>query len=110
MEEIKREIEFADVIYICRPNNPTGFLAPLEDIKHIAAYANKHTCEVVLDEAFLDFVDELESFISLLKEFPNVIVVRSMTKGVCNTRFKIGLCYCKRAYYTGYTFKNASLE
>lgn len=80
MEEIKREIEFADVIYICRPNNPTGFLAPLEDIKNIAAYAKKHTCEVVLDEAFLDFVDELESFIPLLNEFPNVIVVRSMTK------------------------------
>ena len=80
LDEIKQEIEFADVIYICRPNNPTGYLAPLEDIIQIADYAKKHNCEVILDEAFLDFIDEKESFIPYLKEFPNVIVVRSMTK------------------------------
>lgn len=80
LDEIMDEVEFAEVIYICRPNNPTGFLAPLEDIKKIAAYAKRYKCEVVLDEAFLDFIDEKESFIPFLTDFPNVIVVRSMTK------------------------------
>ena len=53
------------MIYICRPNNPTGYLAPLEEIKQIADYAKKYKCEVSLDEAFLDFIDEKESFIPL---------------------------------------------
>ncbi|QFF97899.1 aminotransferase class I/II-fold pyridoxal phosphate-dependent enzyme [Psychrobacillus glaciei] len=80
LDELFDEIEFAEVIYICRPNNPTGYLAPLEEIIQIATYAKRYKCEVILDEAFLDFIDERESFIPYLNKFPNVIVVRSMTK------------------------------
>lgn len=80
LDELLDEVEFAEVIYICRPNNPTGYLIPLEEIIQIAKYANCYKCEVILDEAFLDFIDEKESFIPYLKDFPNVIVVRSMTK------------------------------
>ncbi|QUG40460.1 aminotransferase class I/II-fold pyridoxal phosphate-dependent enzyme [Psychrobacillus sp. INOP01] len=80
LDEVLDEVEFAEVIYICRPNNPTGYLIPLEEIIQIAKYAKRYKCEVVLDEAFLDFIDEKESFIPYLKDFPNVIVVRSMTK------------------------------
>ena len=78
--EVLDAIECADVIYICRPNNPTGFLIPLKEIIQIAELAMRHQCELVLDEAFLDFIDEEESFIPYLKDFSNVIVVRSMTK------------------------------
>lgn len=80
LDEVLDEVEFAEVIYICRPNNPTGYLIPLEEIIQIVKYANRYKCEVILDEAFLDFIDEKESFIPYLKGFPNVIVVRSMTK------------------------------
>lgn len=80
MNEVLREIEKADVMYICRPNNPTGYLIPLEEILQIANHTKKHDCDLVLDEAFLDFIDEKESFIPYLSDFPNVIVVRSMTK------------------------------
>ena len=66
MDEVLDEVEFAEVIYICRPNNPTGYLIPLEEIIQIAKYANRYKCEVILDEAFLDFIDEKESFIPYL--------------------------------------------
>lgn len=80
LDEVMDEVEFAEVIYICRPNNPTGYLIPLEEILQLATYAKTYKCDVVLDEAFLDFIDERESFIPYLPDFPNVIVVRSMTK------------------------------
>jgi len=80
LDEVLDEVEFAEVIYICRPNNPTGYLIPLEEVIQIAKYAKRYKCEVILDEAFLDFIDEKESFIPYLKDFQNVIVVRSMTK------------------------------
>lgn len=80
LAEVLHEVESAEVIYICRPNNPTGYLIPLKEIIQIAGNAKNHKCEVILDEAFLDFIDEKESFIPYLKGFPNVIVVRSMTK------------------------------
>lgn len=80
LDKVLNEIKFADVIYICRPNNPTGYLIPLEEIIQIADCAKKNTCEVILDEAFLDFIDERESFIPYLKKYSNAIIVRSMTK------------------------------
>lgn len=80
LDLILDEVEFAEVIYICRPNNPTGYLIPKEEIIQIADYAKRYKCEVVLDEAFLDFIDEKESFIPFIQDYPNVIVVRSMTK------------------------------
>lgn len=80
IEEVLSELEKADVIYICRPNNPTGYLIPLEEIIQIANHAKMYNCDLVLDEAFLDFIDEKESFIPYLNNLNNVIVVRSMTK------------------------------
>ena len=80
MKKVFEEIRRADVIYICRPNNPTGYLIPLKEVIELAKHAKMYSCEVVLDEAFIDFIDEKESFIPYLNDFPNVIVVRSMTK------------------------------
>ena len=65
LETVHSEIEKSDVLYICRPNNPTGYLHPLEGIIKLAKHAKESGCEMILDEAFLDFIDEKESFIPL---------------------------------------------
>lgn len=70
----------ASVVYICTPNNPTGVMPEREDILAVIRKAKEVECEVVLDEAFIDFIDESRSFIHELNEFPHVIIVRSMTK------------------------------
>ncbi|MFJ7825579.1 pyridoxal phosphate-dependent aminotransferase [Psychrobacillus sp. NPDC096623] len=96
LDEVLDEVEFAEVIYICRPNNPTGYLIPLEEIIQIAKYARRFKCEVILDEAFLDFIDEKESFIPYLTDFPNVIVVRSMTKMYAIPGIRLGYALASR--------------
>ncbi|MFC5604924.1 threonine-phosphate decarboxylase CobD [Sporosarcina koreensis] len=70
----------AAVVYICTPNNPTGVLPKRDELLSIIRKAGEDGCEVVLDEAFIDFIDESNSFIPELNEFPHVMVVRSMTK------------------------------
>lgn len=70
----------ADAIYLCTPNNPTGLLPTHEELLTVIKTAANCGAEVVLDEAFIDFVNEETSFISLLSQYPHVIVVRSMTK------------------------------
>ncbi|GGA21559.1 pyridoxal phosphate-dependent aminotransferase [Psychrobacillus lasiicapitis] len=98
LEEVFDEIEFAEAIYICRPNNPTGYLIPLEEIIQIVRYAKRYKCEVILDEAFLDFIDEKESFIPYLKDFPNVVVVRSMTKMYAIPGLRLGYAVGSEAF------------
>lgn len=80
VEAILASLPAASVVYICTPNNPTGILPEREDLMAIICKAGEAGCEVVLDEAFIDFVDESNSFIPEVKDFPHVIVIRSMTK------------------------------
>ncbi|MDW0108605.1 threonine-phosphate decarboxylase CobD [Sporosarcina aquimarina] len=80
VNELRVAMETADVLYICTPNNPTGVLPSRTELISLIQYAESVTCDVVLDEAFIDWVDESLSFISEVEKYPNVIAVRSMTK------------------------------
>ncbi|MBD7909210.1 threonine-phosphate decarboxylase CobD [Sporosarcina gallistercoris] len=80
IDELKTAIRTADVLYICTPNNPTGVLPSRTDLIALIQHAIAFSCDVVLDEAFMDWVDETLSFIPEIGNYPNVIVIRSMTK------------------------------
>ncbi len=80
LSEVKQAMTSATVLYLCTPNNPTGIMPERADLDDIIRYGAEVGCDIVLDEAFIDFVDETLSFISAITEHPHVIVVRSMTK------------------------------
>lgn len=71
-----------DMVLLCNPNNPTGTVQQVDCLKDIAGYLLKKEVLFVLDEAFIDFLEDEKnySFLSHLRDFPNVIVVRSLTK------------------------------
>lgn len=62
----------ADLIILGRPNNPTGNLISLDDIKKISA-----ATKILIDESFIDFLD-VESARQLVSE--KISVVQSLTK------------------------------
>ncbi|MGE6513933.1 pyridoxal phosphate-dependent aminotransferase [Lysinibacillus sphaericus] len=80
MERLQREMIDADALYICTPNNPTGVLPKKEELVQLMTYGAQVNCELVLDEAFIDWVSEDHSLIDYVITNPHVIVVRSMTK------------------------------
>ncbi len=80
IQEILLAMHDADVLYLCTPNNPTGVLPNRKDLEVIVAHGGKVNCEVVIDEAFIDFVDEKLSFIPVALLNQHVIILRSMTK------------------------------
>lgn len=66
-----------DVIFITTPNNPTGNLTTLADLRRIIEAAPGI---VIVDEAYAEFTDE-PSATTLLAEFPSKLVVsRTMSK------------------------------
>lgn len=68
------------VVFLCNPNNPTGQLIPKDEILRLVEANIKRL--IVVDEAFIDFVEEEEMF-TVIKEagsMENLIVVRSLTK------------------------------
>ncbi len=68
----------ADVLWITNPHNPTGQLWSKNSLKKLL-YSYKL---VICDEAFLSITPEgeKESLITLVKDFDNLIVIRSLTK------------------------------
>ncbi|WP_134684039.1 threonine-phosphate decarboxylase CobD [Brevibacillus migulae] len=82
MEQLHRLFVEADMIFVGSPNNPTGMLYEREQWLQMAAWTNETGTVLVADEAFLDFVPEEKQFSLLaeLQRFPQVILIRSLTK------------------------------
>lgn len=76
------------LIFICSPNNPTGNLLRTDDIEFILKNFNGI---VLIDEAYIDFCDQ-PSFIQKINEYPNLIVIQTLSKawGLAGIRLGIG--------------------
>ena len=75
----KRLREGFDIVCFCNPANPTGLLTSKDELCRVIACAAKTGALAVIDEAFIDFVEE-ESVKKEILRFSNLIVLRSMTK------------------------------
>ncbi|MCU7371005.1 aminotransferase class I/II-fold pyridoxal phosphate-dependent enzyme [Paucibacter sp. O1-1] len=76
----------SDLLFICNPNNPTGHVFP--DLEYWLKL-NPH-CTFVIDEAFIDFTLDLKSIVPLVKRYPNLIVMRSLTKTYAIPGLRLG--------------------
>lgn len=68
------------LIFICTPNNPTGTLVPLAAIRELLERRGDDSA-IVVDEAYIEFAGE-PSAIGLLAEFPNLVVLRTLSKAL----------------------------
>jgi histidinol-phosphate aminotransferase len=66
------------VVYLCRPNNPTGAHAPESWMQRLLDLAGDSGPLVVLDEAYADFAGE--SLVRWAVERPRLLVVRTCSK------------------------------
>lgn len=71
-----------DLIFICNPNNPTGQLYERKFLLEIIELVNEKEGFIIIDESFLDFLEEREkiTFLNKYLQFPKLIVLYSLTK------------------------------
>ena len=81
--------EKPSLIFLCNPNNPTGVFLNRKEVSLLAQAAEGTGGLLVLDEAYLSFVEEPWDSLSLLGQGP-VILVRSMTKDYGLTALRLG--------------------
>jgi threonine-phosphate decarboxylase len=68
-----------DIVFLATPNSVTGQMIAKVEIEKVAHIALARKTMVVIDEAFVDFV-ETESIKALVRRNPYLIVLRSLTK------------------------------
>jgi len=76
------------VVYVCRPNNPTGESAPRSWIDALLAAVGPGSPLLVLDEAYADFADE--TLIRDAPAHPRLLVVRTLSKACGLAGLRVG--------------------
>ncbi len=85
-----------DAIFLCNPNNPTGLLVSANSIIKIIENVDSST-KVLIDECFIELIDKdpaAYSLISRVKEFDNLLILRSLTKSFGLAGLRVGYMVC----------------
>ena len=80
----------AALTIVCNPNAPTGSFVGVEEI---ASLADELDGVLLIDEAYVDFAEE--NCARLVRDFDNVIVLRSMSKGYSLAGLRFGYAIAK---------------
>ena len=90
-------LEGINLLFVCSPHNPTGTLLPRETFAAIVRAAYRSECMVVFDESFYDFLPDYcrWSAREFLPEFPNLIVLYSLTKFYSLPGIRLGALFAQ---------------
>jgi histidinol-phosphate aminotransferase len=88
LEALEQAIDgHTKLIFLCSPNNPTGNSLHHQDIE---AILNNYFGLLVLDEAYINFSRQ-KSFASLLNEYPNLVVMQTLSKAWGLAALRVGI-------------------
>jgi len=75
----------ASLTIVCNPNAPTGSFVSVDEMKSLA---EELSGILLIDEAYVDFAED--NCAALVKDFDNVIILRSMSKGYSLAGIRFG--------------------
>src|SRR6201991_5091123 len=85
--------EHTRMIWICSPNNPTANSMDRQDIEIVL---NNFQGLVVVDEAYINF-SRHRSFIQELSDYPNLVVLQTMSKAWGLAGLRMGMAFASEA-------------
>lgn len=77
------------LIFVCSPNNPSGNAFELGQLVDLVLRAR---AMVIIDEAYIDFSTK-GSLLPRLSEFPNLIILRTLSKARAMAGLRVGLAF-----------------
>jgi len=86
----------AALTIVCNPNAPSGSFVSVDEL---AGLADELTGVLLIDEAYVDFAEK--NCTALAKEFDNVIVLRSMSKGYSLAGIRFGYAIAQPGLIAG---------
>ncbi|HON92720.1 MAG TPA: histidinol-phosphate transaminase [Sedimentisphaerales bacterium] len=86
----------AALTIVCNPNAPTGSLIRVEEL---ASLASELKGVLLIDEAYADFA--AWNCVPLIKDFPNVIILRTLSKGYSLAGLRFGYAIADKGLIDG---------
>lgn len=85
----------AESILLINPDNPTGNFIPVKDILRLARWCQEQGIRLIVDESFVDFsLDWKNNTLlhdSILEEYPQMIVIKSISKSYGVPGIRLGI-------------------
>ncbi len=81
----------ACLVVLTSPNNPTGNLVGIEQVARLAASTQ---ALVLVDEAYAEFCADDASCMGLVAQFPNVCILRTLSKAYALAGARVGYLIC----------------
>jgi threonine-phosphate decarboxylase len=96
MEDVARLSLDCDIAFVCDPVNPTGAGISDEVLLKLLEVFREKNITVCLDESFLWLSDKSEAFgqehfAKLIDKYPNLIIIRSLTKILAMPGIRMGI-------------------
>lgn len=88
-----------DILFIGNPNNPTGTLLTNTDLEKLLQAAEKEQCFVVIDESFIDFIENSAQYTCrvLTQKYRYLVVLHSLTKFYAIPGLRLGFALASEA-------------
>jgi len=93
-EELLEWSANCDMLVLINPDNPSGNFISADNIISLLKTLKTQNKKLLLDESFVDFCDTEESTLlrrEILEEFPNLIVIKSLSKSYGIPGLRLGL-------------------
>ncbi len=81
----------ANLTIVCNPNSPSGILTATSKLAKLARALRDRL--FVIDEAYVDFASD--NALRLLRRFPNVVILRTLSKSFSLAGMRLGLCFAR---------------
>ena len=91
-DKIIQESKGTKLLFLCSPNNPTGFSIPIKEIERVLI---EFEGILVIDEAYIDFSSQ-ESVFTLLSNYTNLVVCQTLSKAVGLAGIRLGMLFASK--------------
>jgi histidinol-phosphate aminotransferase len=92
----KIKVNKPGITFVTSPNNPTGTSTPYTALEELAIACSEVEGLLVVDEAYAEFSKE-KSAVNLIAKYPNVVVVRTMSKAFAFAGARVGYAICNES-------------
>lgn len=96
IDRLKSELEKDyDLLIMCNPNNPTGKFIGLDSMKKVAEVTKRSNTKLMVDEAFVEFVEGGEEESIALVNEEHIFIIRALTKFFAIPGVRLGFAICR---------------
>lgn len=94
LDAMQQQSDQVKVVFLCNPSNPLGNSLNADDVRQVLEFFNDKAL-VVVDEAYIEF-SASDSFASLINQYPNLVVMRTLSKAFGLAGIRVGFTLSNR--------------